>query len=127
VRLEGAPNAQIERGFEIALAVFRIVDPDGKLEVDTAFGEADDQDHRRIRLAQHARLSQRDIRHEPHREIEIAVVADLNRHSELDVAAGVGVTEYRRRDHGLVWHDRLDAVEALHDNVAGGRLALDAK
>ena len=35
--------------------------------------------------------------------------------------------EHRRRDHGFVGYDGLDAVKTPHDDVAGGRLAHDAE
>src|SRR5438445_50040 len=90
VRLERAPDTQIKSRLEVALSVFRVVNPDTELEIDAAFGEPSDQDERRIRLPQHACLAQRNLGHETHGEIEITAVTDLNGHPELDVAARVG-------------------------------------
>src|SRR6185295_17766149 len=114
------PYAEVQLRFEVALAHFRVVDPDRKLEGDAVVAELEHVDDRCERALEDARLPGGELGHQPHRQLEVAVVADLHEDADLDVLAGVRMIEHGSRHQHFVWHDRLDPVQTSHDDVARG-------
>ena len=104
MRAECLPDGHVQRRAQVALTV---------LEVDAAFREAQDGYGRRVRRTQDARIVRRDLFDESHRQVEIAVVADLKRQRHARVPAAVRVVQHRGGRQRFVGDDRLDADRIL--------------